>query len=126
MPTVIAIAVIESAGTFLVGQRPPNVPLAGLWEFPGGKVLLGETPQAAAMRECREETGLEVQVLGAFPTMLQQYEHGEVELHFFLCQPLSPETDPTPPFHWVSRGALANLEFPAGNRELLRILLNGG
>ena len=60
--TLIAIAIVEYDGLFLVGQRPPDVPLAGLWEFPGGKVQAGETPEAAAARECFEETGLTAQV----------------------------------------------------------------
>src|SRR5437764_2006476 len=60
MPTPIAVAVVEKDGHFLVGQRPEGVSLAGLWEFPGGKIEPGESPEAAAVRECLEETGVDV------------------------------------------------------------------
>lgn len=55
-PQSIAIAVVQRGEQFLIGQRPLGVALAGLWEFPGGKVLPGESPEAAAVRECQEET----------------------------------------------------------------------
>ena len=57
-PTLVAIAVVEHDGCFLVGVRPEGKPLAGFAEFPGGKVDHGETPEQAAIRECREESGL--------------------------------------------------------------------
>ncbi|MDP6469251.1 MAG: NUDIX domain-containing protein, partial [Pirellulaceae bacterium] len=65
-PTLIAIAVVEHNGRFLVGMRPVETVLAGFSEFPGGKVEPNEVPAQAAVRECLEETGLEVEVSGAF------------------------------------------------------------
>ncbi|MEX2176573.1 MAG: (deoxy)nucleoside triphosphate pyrophosphohydrolase [Pirellulaceae bacterium] len=123
MPTSIAIAVVEHEGRFLVGQRGPGAPLAGLWEFPGGKTEPGETPEAAAVRECREETGLAVESLGSYPEQVQTYDHGEVHLHFIACRlvPGAPVA-PREPFGWVDREALAKLAFPTGNSGLLRIL----
>ena len=122
MAVMIAIAVVEHAGRFLIGRRPAGVPLAGMWEFPGGKVEPGESPAAAAVRECREETGLPVEVLEEYPSHRQAYDHAEVQLHFFHCRPL--ETQPTiaAAYRWVERAELANYEFPAGNRELLQML----
>ena len=122
----IAIAVVEHRGMFLVGRRPEGVALAGLWEFPGGKVQPGETPQAAAIRECLEETGLEVAITGKFPTHVQQYDHAEVHLHFFVCDPGELTITPREPFRWVMREELAKLKFPAGNRGLLDRLLSRG
>src|SRR5262245_23048023 len=87
-PTPIAIAVVEHAGRYLVGRRPEGVPLAGLWEFPGGKVRDGETPEKAAASECLEETGLEVHVGQAYPEVVHAYEHGQVRLSFFACTPV--------------------------------------
>jgi len=125
MPTPIAIAVVEHQNQFLIGQRPTGVPLAGLWEFPGGKIEPGESPEAAAARECLEETGLEVEVLFRYPAHIEDYAHAQVELHFIACRPVrSPPPDPTPPFRWVTRVDLARHEFPTGNRRLLQLLLS--
>jgi 8-oxo-dGTP diphosphatase len=123
MPTQIAIAVVEQDDHFLIGQRPLGVPLAGLWEFPGGKIEQGETPEAAAVRECREETGLSVEALFCYPPHDQQYDYGQVELHFIGCR-LSRRSaiEPREPFLWVRRGDLSQYEFPAGNRGLLQLL----
>jgi 8-oxo-dGTP diphosphatase len=123
MAALIAIAVVEQDGCFLVGQRPPGVPLAGLWEFPGGKVEPGESPEQAASRECREETGIAVQVLGEYPPQEQQYDHGRVQLRFFRCCPLRKDELPAAPFRWVRRRELKEYDFPEGNRCLLSLLL---
>ena len=123
MPTLIAIAVVEnSAGQFLIGPRPAGSSLAGLWEFPGGKVESGETPEQAAVRECLEETGVAVRAVSEYPQRLQQYDHDHVRLHFFACRPESNNA-PHAPFRWVAREELANYEFPEGNRGLLEWLL---
>ena len=123
MTKQIAIAVVERDDCFLIGQRPPNVPLAGLWEFPGGKVELGETPEIAAVRECLEETGLGVQAKEVRLVHVENYPHGQVTLHFIACHLESAEDNqPASPFRWVPCRQLANYEFPSGNRELLRQL----
>jgi 8-oxo-dGTP diphosphatase len=124
--TLIAIAVVEQEGMFLIGQRQPGVALAGLWEFPGGKVEPGESPEAAAIRECREETGLEVTIVGEYPEHMQRYDHGCVRLRFFHCVPAGKCADPTQPFRWVKREELTKYPFPNGNRALLSQLLAAG
>lgn len=120
--TSIAIAVVEHEGRFLIGQRPPDVALAGLWEFPGGKVEPGEPPEIAAIRECLEETGLAIEVLGEYPRHNHQYDHGAVQLHFFRCRPFDRLSEPLPPFRWVERDELRDFEFPSGNQALLQLL----
>lgn len=123
MPTPIAIAVVEHNGCFLIGQRPPGVPLAGLWEFPGGKIQPGETPETAAVRECLEETGLAVVPLYRYPEHLHDYDHGEVQLFFVACclAEQSPH-EPSKPFRWAARSELAELSFPDGNAAILRLI----
>ena len=82
--TEVAAAVIERPdGAFLLGQRAADTFYPGYWEFPGGKVELGETPRAALARELREE--LEIEVLRATPWIVREhvYEHAHVRLHFF-------------------------------------------
>jgi len=124
MPTAIAIAVVEHENSFLIGQRPAGVALSGLWEFPGGKIEPGETAEVAAVRECLEETGLAVEALFQYPVQVEEYEHGQVELHFVACAPLGDERlDPAAGFRWVSRADLIGYQFPSGNRRLLQLLL---
>ena len=58
---VVAVALVDAEGRVLLQQRPPGKPMAGLWEFPGGKVEAGETPEAALVRELEEELGIATQ-----------------------------------------------------------------
>ena len=80
---VAAAVITRPDGTFLLGQRAPNTFYPGFWEFPGGKVEPGETPDAALVRELHEELGIEV--VRAYPWIVRQhvYEHAHVRLHFF-------------------------------------------
>jgi len=124
MPTQIAIAVVEHEGRFLIGQRPANVPLPGLWEFPGGKIEPGETQEVAAVRECLEETGLNVEPLFRYPQHVEQYDHDRVELHFVNCRLAADVSfNPQSPYCWVPRAELSNYSFPAGNTGLLQQLI---
>jgi 8-oxo-dGTP diphosphatase len=122
-PVAIAVAVVEHDGSFLIGRRPEGVALAGLWEFPGGKVRPGETPQDAAARECLEETGLAVEIGAAYPHVLHRYDHGLLQLNFFAAVPIDPDQQPAEPFRWVARDRLGNYEFPPANEALLRQLV---
>ena len=122
----IGIAVVESAGRILVGERSPDSPLPGLAEFPGGKCESDETPRACAVRECQEETGLIVIPQEQIATIEHSYPHGDVELHFWRCG-LSPElpdmATPVSPFRWIQFEELASLQFPDANRSVLDQLL---
>jgi mutator protein MutT len=123
MPTVVAIAVVRHEMQFLVGIRPGGVPLAGYAEFPGGKVNSDESPAAAAIRECREESGLQVEAVGELLCTTHQYDHGLLEIHFFNCRPLDATATPTPPFRWVDANELALLKFPEANAALTKLIL---
>lgn len=118
----VAIAVVESDNCFLIGQRPPGGNLAGCWEFPGGKVHAGEAAADAAVRECFEETGVGVEVLGSCGERLHAYDFGSVHLQFYACRPLDPSQQPRPPFRWVQRHNLSHHQFPPANEELLAVL----
>jgi 8-oxo-dGTP diphosphatase len=122
---LIAVAVVEHEGHYLIGPRPEGVPLAGLWEFPGGKVEPGETAEQAAQRECLEETGIAITVGEAYPAVDHQYEHGHVRLIFFACRPLDPICVPRRPFEWVPRSRLAEYRFPDANAALIAHLTAG-
>ena len=118
----IAIAIVIHNGQVLVGRRPEGVTLGGYWEFPGGKVEAGESLEEAARRECREETGIDVQVLTKYLTHQQTYDFGSVELHFFQCKPREKNFTPRPPYCWVNLEKLDTLKFPTGNQPLLALL----
>jgi mutator protein MutT len=120
----IAIAVVRQDEKVLIGLRPEGVPLAGFWEFPGGKVESGESSADAARRECREETGLEVTPLEPYLTETVYYDHGSVKLVFHPCICNDPERMPTPPYRWVATADLAQYQFPEGNRRLIAQLTN--
>jgi mutator protein MutT len=122
--TAIAVAVVRQDGHVLIGQRPTGAPLAGLWEFPGGKVEPGETPQQAAARECLEESGIAVEIHGSFPKVTHDYDHARVELFFFDCRPKQPVPMPEPPYKWISVADLADYCFPAANALLIALLVN--
>jgi mutator protein MutT len=124
-PVEIAVAIVEHEGDFLVGLRPPGVPLAGYWEFPGGKVRPGESPAAAAERECLEETGLCVRIGAPYPSVVHTYDHGTVRLHFFAGALVDPPRPPKPPFRWVGRQELEALRFPAANAQVIELLVGG-
>ncbi len=127
----IAIAVLCDAQEVLIGPRADGDFLAGLWEFPGGKIVADERPEEAAARECREETGLEVTVLAKCAEVVHHYEieknksgqegdrHLNLHLSFFACHPLDRRLPVNPPFRWVALNRLASLEFPAANRVLI-------
>lgn len=115
----IAVAVVEWQGKILIGPRPEGVPLAGYWEFPGGKVQAGETREAAARRECLEETGLLVDILAEYPCVLHEYAHGLLKLYFFACRCRSEAPEPRDPFRFVAASDLGAYRFPPANAELV-------
>jgi 8-oxo-dGTP diphosphatase len=83
----VVCAVIENPedGCVLACRRPQGKHLAGLWEFPGGKVDAGESPEAALVREIREELGVAVTVGRALEPVLWSYEKGAIRLMPYLC-----------------------------------------
>jgi len=117
----VAVAVVEHDGKFLIGRREAPAALAGLWEFPGGKVELHETPAAAAVRECLEETGLSVRVVDSYPSVNHEYAHAAVRLHFFACAVVEPR-EPPPRFRWIAPNELGDYEFPPANAALIERL----
>lgn len=111
-------------GTVLIAQRSANVHLADLWEFPGGKCLPEETPEECAVREAREETGLEVAVIEFWQAITYTYPDRTVTLHPFLCRAVSGEAKPlgSRKIYWVSLDELDQYPFPEANKGLLERL----
>lgn len=127
-PVRVAIGVVIRDGHFLIARRPPGVPLAGLWEFPGGKIEPGETPEAAVARELLEETGLTVEIIRSFTERTYVYAHARVTLLPFLCR--APAGDARPlhcaEVRWVTPADLLAYPFPAANAPLLAELSQPG
>jgi 8-oxo-dGTP diphosphatase len=81
---VVAIALVDGEDRVLVQQRPPGKPMAGLWEFPGGKVEPGEVPEAALVRELAEELGIDVAMEALTPIAFASEALGERHLLLLL------------------------------------------
>ena len=90
LPTVlvVAVALIDVDGRVLIAQRPEGKQLAGLWEFPGGKVEPGERPEAALIRELHEELGIEVSeaCLAPFVFASHAYDSFHLLMPLYLCR----------------------------------------
>jgi len=125
MMTKIGIALVESQGHYLVGVRPAGKPLAGFHEFPGGKQIVPESTAETAVRECFEETGLEVVSFDMLHQQSHVYNHDEIQLDFWRCEVAGELLElPTVrnPWRWVPVAELQELTFPAANDEILAIL----
>ena len=85
---VAACALLDREGAVLLAQRPPGRPLAGLWEFPGGKVEAGEQPEEALIRELREELGLEIAKEDLTPLTFASHAYPDFHLLMpvYLCR----------------------------------------
>lgn len=124
MPVKVVAAVIERDGRVLIAKRRQGDVLAGKWEFPGGKIDLGETAQEALKRELHEELDIEVEVSDFICSSRYDYEHISVELSAYRVLQISG--DITPLVHdevkWVLLEDLCLYEFPAANEEIVRRL----
>ena len=125
-PISIAVAVVRHGGQVLIGQRAPGAELAGLWEFPGGKVHRGETPAQAAVRECVEEASLAIRVDRLESVVTHRYDYGVVQIRFFAAEPIDPQQKPAASFRWVPISELPRYPFPSANDAVLQHLKEGG
>ena len=83
----VAVGIVQNAaGELLIQQRLPDRPCAGQWEFPGGKIECGESPEEALIRELAEELGIVVSGLSPLMRHCHDYPHGGVLLHVFRVQ----------------------------------------
>jgi A/G-specific adenine glycosylase len=120
---VAAVAAIERRGRWLVQQRPVHGRLAGLWEFPGGTVEVGETPEAACRRELREEVGLRPADLEFLGIVRHAYTNFTVELHLFAGRaPTGARARGPQSPRWLTPEEFARLPRPRATIKAVELL----
>ena len=124
--TVVAAALITEPGRILLQQRAPDRWMAGLWEFPGGKVEEGETPEAALARELEEELGIAVDAAALVPACFASAPLGGRHLILLLYICRTGRGEPAPldasALKWARPGEMDASEMPPADRPLIPML----
>jgi 8-oxo-dGTP diphosphatase len=123
---VVAVAMIDADGRVLLSKRPAHKHQGGLWEFPGGKIQPGETPEAALIREIREELGVDVPLRCLAPLTFASWAYDG----FHLLMPLyacrnwegEPQAREGQQLAWVRRDRLRDYPMPPADEPLIPIL----
>ena len=126
MILVSAVALIDRDGRVLLAQRPKGKSMAGLWEFPGGKVEKGETPEAALVRELHEELGIETQESCLAPQTFASHSYDDFHLlmPLYACRRWQgiPEPREGQVLAWARASALGDYPMPPADLPLIPIL----
>lgn len=123
---VVAIALVDLDGRVLLTQRPPGKKLAGMWEFPGGKVEKNETPEAALVRELHEELNLDISAacLAPFTFASHAYDDFHLLMPLYVCRRWAGQPDPREgqAMKWVKPIKMRELEMPPADIPLVAML----
>lgn len=123
---VVAAALIDRDGRVLLAERPAGKHLAGTWEFPGGKVEAGETPEAALIRELHEELGIETEASCLAPATFAShaYEHFHLVLMLYVCRKWqgTPHGHDGQRLRWERMNDLFSIDMPPADRPLIGTL----
>jgi 8-oxo-dGTP diphosphatase len=123
---VAAVALIDADGRVLLAERPPGKHLAGLWEFPGGKVQEGETPESALIRELGEELGIDVVANCLAPFTFASYAYPDFHLlmPLYVCRKWSGIVTPREGqrLKWVRSARLGEYPMPPADKPLVAML----
>ncbi|UIZ92924.1 (deoxy)nucleoside triphosphate pyrophosphohydrolase [Corynebacterium sp. CNCTC7651] len=126
MPKQIDVvgAVLVKDGLVLAAQRGPGMSMAGMWEFPGGRIEPGETPEESLARELLEELGIRVEVGNHVVTTSHEYDFGIVNLSTYYCTLLdvTPAAVEHAEIRWVAPADLGNLEWAPADVEAVGML----
>lgn len=126
-PIEVVAAVIERGGRYVITRRLEGTHLAGMWEFPGGKILPAEKPEDALRREIREELGVAASVGDLIEAVTWTYPEKTVRILFFRC---TIHGEPCPQqrqeMRWVEAAELPTYAFPAADRRLVERLARAG
>ena len=123
---VVAVALIDSDGRVLLAQRPAGKAMAGLWEFPGGKVQPGEVPEAALIRELKEELDIDVTAACLAPLSFasHRYERFHLLMPLYVCRRWNGIVTPREgqALTWVRGQKLDRYEMPPADKPLVAAL----
>jgi len=123
---VAAVVLVDADGRVLLAQRPEGKSMAGLWEFPGGKVDPGETPEAALIRELAEELGIDVAAscLAPFTFASHAYPDFHLLMPLYVCRKWSgiPLAREGQRLTWVRPAQLAEYPMPPADKPLIAML----
>lgn len=123
---VVAAALADCEGRILLQQRAPGRAMAGLWEFPGGKIEEGETPEAALIRELEEELGIKVECDSLAPSCFASAPNGDrhMILLLYLCRAWrgEPRALEAAALKWVRPPQMRALAMPPADRPLIGLL----
>jgi 8-oxo-dGTP diphosphatase len=125
---VAACALVDADGRVLITERPEGKQLAGLWEFPGGKVEPGETPEETVVRELREELGIETKVACLAPLTFAShaYETFNLLMPLYVCRRFwgTPEGREGQRLKWVRPRDMRNYPMPPADAPLIPFLID--
>ena len=123
---VVAVALVDVDGRVLIAQRPENKSMAGLWEFPGGKVEIGELPEAALIRELDEELGINVSgnCLAPFTFASHGYQEFHLLMPLYVCRVWEGKVTPKEgqKLKWVRPLELKKYPMPPADVPLVAML----
>jgi len=123
---VVACALVDADRRVLIAQRPEGKSMAGLWEFPGGKVEGGETPEAALIRELREELAIETKEACLAPLSFASHAYDKMHLlmPLYVCRKWqgTPQAREHQNLKWVRPQALRDYPMPPADEPLIAAL----
>lgn len=126
MVLVSAVALIDVDGRVLLAQRPLGKSMAGLWEFPGGKIEVGETPEAALIRELQEELGIDTWASCLAPLTFASHSYDDFHLMMplFACRKWdgTPQAREGQTLKWVKPAEMRDYPMPAADIPLIAVL----
>ncbi len=124
--TVVAVALVDVDGRILISQRPRGKPMAGLWEFPGGKMEIDESPETALIREIKEELNIDVsdKCLAPFTFASHKYERFHLLMPLYVCRVWEGNVKPMEKqaLKWVRPKNLPKYPMPPADRPLVAML----
>lgn len=127
MSILVTAAIILKEEKILIAQRKAGGHLEGLWEFPGGKIEKGETPENSLIREIDEELHMKVEIIDIFHAVHHQYPEKDILLVAYLCKHLSGEGQSIDcqDFKWVTINDMNNFQFAPADIPIINKLKEG-